>query len=556
MANEELIARWQYTVDPSVTQIFAPLKQVSEGTGGQGERIINNPEHPTRLLVVRNDFPHTPILLQHTDMLPFELWEISSHTHGELSKGTITIPPGFERISEWSEVPKQAGASPAALLESLRLQNFRCFEGQSFAFSKQFNVLIGNNGAGKTAVLDAIAHTLQQIVGWLDPLQKDAPAQIFLAKDVRRILMRDVEIPTTERCYPATIDPRFFLYGEPDIECGWQVTKNERSEWLGTGKIITFANIIDFVRILLGPSHRRISLPLFAYYRVNRRWNDTGSPQDRSRDDTTRMAGYKNWNNPTSDLRDLEQWMMRLQLLENQKQTRIGTYQAVKDAILISLGGEGFVDVQFDAELDQLAAKKPDGPWIPFRSLSDGVQNILGLFADLAIRCARLNPHLGEDAPKQTGGIVLIDELDLHLHPTWQRRIAENLRAAFPQLQFIATTHSPFIVQSLRPGELIDLGKSGAEYYRQSLEEIAEFVMGVETPSRDRRWLAMKEAAKEYFRVLQKPSRNPEEIERSKAKLDELILPYADDPAYAAFLEMKRLAAGLGKDAGLEEDAT
>ncbi len=79
------------------------------------------------------------------------------------------------------------------------------------------------------------------------------------------------------------------------------------------------------------------------------------------------------------------------------------------------------------------------------------------MLADISYRAIRLNPHLEQDAAKKTKGIVLIDELDMHLHPKWQRRIVQDLQNAFPDMQFIATTHSPFILQSLESGQVIDL---------------------------------------------------------------------------------------------------
>jgi predicted ATP-binding protein involved in virulence len=180
--------------------------------------------------------------------------------------------------------------------------------------------------------------------------------------------------------------------------------------------------------------------------------------------------------------------------------------------------------------------------------LSDGIRNMLGMVADIAYRAAVLNPQLGSEAAQKTPGIVLIDEIDLHLHPKWQRRVVDDLKAAFPTIQFVATTHSPFIVQSLREGELINLDpQPPEEYHDKSIEDIAENLMGVELPQKSERYLEMMKAAEEYYRVLQEASyASPERIEELKAKLDELTIPYSDDPAYQAFLKMEREAAGLG----------
>jgi hypothetical protein len=89
---------------------------------------------------------------------------------------------------------------------------------------------------------------------------------------------------------------------------------------------------------------------------------------------------------------------------------------------------------------------------------------------------------LAENAVKETPGVVLIDEIDMHLHPNWQKRIVGDLKRIFPKVQFIATTHSPFVVQSLEADELINLERS-SDVPPQDFEigEIATAFMGVKT---------------------------------------------------------------------------
>jgi predicted ATP-binding protein involved in virulence len=88
---------------------------------------------------------------------------------------------------------------------------------------------------------------------------------------------------------------------------------------------------------------------------------------------------------------------------------------------------------------------------VPFRLLSDGYRNLLGLVADIAWRAVQLNPRHGAAAPELAEGVVLIDEIDLHLHPRWQLRVIDDLRRAFPRLQFVATTHAPQVITSAQP---------------------------------------------------------------------------------------------------------
>jgi predicted ATP-binding protein involved in virulence len=179
--------------------------------------------------------------------------------------------------------------------------------------------------------------------------------------------------------------------------------------------------------------------------------------------------------------------------------------------------------------------------------LSDGFRTMLVMIADIAYRAAVLNPQLGKEAAQKTPGVVLIDEIDLHLHPLWQRRVVEDLKRTFPQIQFIATTHSEHIIQSLRTGELIDLNSPDsvpkAEYENKSIEYIAENVMDVPTPYRSDRYQRMMETAQKYYKMIQEANgATPEEIERLKVELDELIEPFSDNVAYHAFLKMERAA--------------
>jgi predicted ATP-binding protein involved in virulence len=91
----------------------------------------------------------------------------------------------------------------------------------------------------------------------------------------------------------------------------------------------------------------------------------------------------------------------------------------------------------------------PDHGLLPLSLLSDGVRAVISLTADIAFRCARLNGHFGELAAKITKGVVLIDEVDLHLHPAWQQRILQSLQVAFPEIQFIVSTHSPQVLSTV-----------------------------------------------------------------------------------------------------------
>jgi hypothetical protein len=116
-----------------------------------------------------------------------------------------------------------------------------------------------------------------------------------------------------------------------------------------------------------------------------------------------------------------------------------------------------------------------------FSNLSDGQRIMLTLIGDLVRRIVMLNPHLGDRALLETPGVVLIDELDLHLHPKWQRRVIHDLKKTFPCLQFVATTHSPQLVGEALPEEIRILENGGVFRPKRSFgvdsSEILEEVM-------------------------------------------------------------------------------
>ena len=139
-------------------------------------------------------------------------------------------------------------------------------------------------------------------------------------------------------------------------------------------------------------------------------------------------------------------------------------------------------------------------------------------------------------------------------------------------MQFIATTHSPFIIQSASIGEVIDLDNLNISetsngitpsdnvasvvpddlYTGKSIEDIAESVMDIPVPQRSQRFQEMYDVAKLYYALLEEGKQSAEaEKDEIKQKLDKLSAPFSENVAYHAFLEMKRVSAGLGDS---EED--
>jgi len=304
-----------------------------------------------------------------------------------------------------------------------------------------------------------------------------------------------------------------------------------------------------------------VGLPVLLYYGTGRLWAThrkvtIGKPGSRT-------VGYRNCMDPKSDHYLFEKWFSQLELSALQNNKTIEVLEAVRDATKMCIpGAKRFY---YDVANGALMIEFKDEGYCLFDNLSSGYRSMVAMVADIAHRAARLNPHLSANAAIESSGVVLIDEIDLHLHPQWQRHVVGDLQRAFPNIQFIATTHSPFILQSLDPGKVIDLDivndespidlnhniaapSPKGEYSSKSIEDIVEGVMGVEVPQRSQRYQEMYSAAIEYYQVLQEAKdSDPAKKDKLKQKLDELSAPFSDNQAYQAFLEMERMAAGMGK---------
>jgi hypothetical protein len=193
-----------------------------------------------------------------------------------------------------------------------------------------------------------------------------------------------------------------------------------------------------------------------------------------------------------------------------------------------------------------------DGEIFLLSQLSDGEQRLFSIFVDIA---RQLFIYSKGNLPiDETPALVMIDEIDVHLHPKWQRMIVPRLEELFRSCQFIATTHSPFVIQAVTEEQLISLSEPIAGYTNdRGIEEIVAKVMGIESHQVSKRYLEMLDAAKDYFVLLERESPlakdDPAKLVKLKNRLDSLRHPYADNPAYQAYLELfGTLTLGSSKD--------
>ncbi len=422
-------------------------------------------------------------------------------------------------------------------IDRLTVRNFRCFQEREFVFQPQFNVLIGENGTGKTAVLEALAVAAGS---WLLGIGRAASRQI--RPDDVRLIGREVgdEFEFHEQ-FPVQIAADGWVCGQ---QLGWSRTVR------GSGGRTTYGEAQNLRHlgfetqnaILTGQA---VTLPLIAYYGTGRLWlqpRDTEARQAATKQELSRFEAYRDSIDDRVSPRELTRWLERQDRIAYQERRATTVYTAVREAMRRMV--EGARDVRFDNRRLEVVVEFEDGEIRPFGQLSDGQRNMLALAGDIAMRTVRLNPEMKSGALEQTPGLVLIDELDLHLHPTWQRHVVEDLRSLFPMIQFIATTHSPFVVQTLREGELLPLDAQPVpEVANLGIEEIARGLMGVERPEVSPRYHLMVDTAKTYLATLDEAAKAPADKQAEfRDALAAQVAPFADNPAYQAFLEMERVA--------------
>lgn len=416
-------------------------------------------------------------------------------------------------------------------IRELTLENYRAFgERRSFPFSASFTAIAGINGRGKTSLLDGLALLASRILPHISPARSGyrsvGPLDLHEGHGPMLLSMKitcgDIPIefavrleegakaPTVTQLSPAVKQAARNVYGDP--------------------------------------SRADDAAPLVVYFTTDRAWYRL--PKQLStevpRGQAAAYAGAL--FNRTVNFRDfMARYRSAIVLQEEELRSNpsylgdraVGT---ISEALSIFLGG--FRNLRVEQSPLRLLVDK-GGQSFDLSQLSDGERSFLALICDLGRRLALANPELSN--PLHGAGVVLIDELELHLHPKWQREVRDKLLATFPNVQFVTTTHSPFIIQSMKPGELINLDpEEFAEYSDKSIEDISEHVMGVELPQKSKRYIEMMAAAEEYFALVRQPNPDASLLAAAETRLNELSVPFSDDPAFQALLKLERESKAPG----------
>jgi predicted ATP-binding protein involved in virulence len=399
------------------------------------------------------------------------------------------------------------------LLESIRLRNYRCHRDLRVRFDPRFNAIVGVNGSGKTSLLRAICDAMSAFTqrlsipsGHYHPLQDPTVVRVEVQDSAGRLRF--------EPQYPVKVDAEAVAF---NTRCKWSIAKsNAEGNPIFEGSSPGDAWEIN-QRNSLGAvgTDSATHLPVIAFYRATRQWNQAApSEMAAATKRDSKLSGYSFWADAALDYAELQGWAIGkcLERLESSSEQRLPFDQIDDDELALVNGAiagavEGAKGLRYDFKQKSLLIewhKNPDGIREPtqFENLSDGQRSIVGLVSDIARRMCLLNPLLRNTVMSETPGVVLIDELDLHLHPKWQRILTTGLKRAFPSVQFIVASHSPQVLGELKPGEIIVLSSNGMSHPEVSFgldsSLVLEDIMGS-----DRRNASVAKRLSELFAQLE-----------------------------------------------------
>jgi predicted ATP-binding protein involved in virulence len=439
-------------------------------------------------------------------------------------------------------------------IDRLKIKNFKKLSEFTLDLCPQFTLLVGDNGTGKTTILDALAVAAGVwLINHSDTTLANSGRNI-LPHEIRSKTIETIDSFQLEGCKPVEVIATGII-GTEDVSWKRQISvKGSRTSNADSKKAM---QIIDrlFEQDRVG---EKSWFPIIAYYGAGRAWLPSNS-RDRkakiSSEPSRRWDAFYDCLAERIRINDLQNWFHKeaIAALNRMGEMRMA-YKVVKFAILHCIPEAS--NLWFDPDRLEIMLLI-DGQALPFNSLSAGQKMMVALIADIAIKMVTQNfAFLAEESEldyqtlpqvlQKTPGLVLIDELDVHLHPKWQRRVVNDLKATFPAIQFVCTSHSPFIIQSISQGELRSLDVEDSQplqYANRSIEDIVEEIQLVDVPQQSLKAHQLAQATERYFVLLQnQDSTSPDELVAAEADYRQSLEPFSTDPGLTALLKLEAMA--------------
>lgn len=433
-------------------------------------------------------------------------------------------------------------------IKDINIINFKGFQNETVVFNRNLTVVIGNNTAGKTTLLKALQvglgaylQSLKKLPGGtpyrrnfssLDRFLKfDEKLRDYVPNEEKPRITINADFPITQISYE-NIPEVSFVPVTWYREFSGSYTTHTRA---CAGELIDAVSRMEKQR---NEDRQHSVYPLVLAFGAKRTSDSQVKSITKVKERASRIEkAYKFALHDKVDFEGAMEWLKHYDKDIRDKKEFEGTREAFFVALQTAI--PALSEIDFDnGEIEAVVSVTGHTPSRHhFSYMSDGLQSMINIVSEIAHRCIELNGFLGSDAVKMTPGVVMIDEVDLYLHPHWQKHVLQDLSKAFPMIQFIVSTHSPFIVQSLQEGQLIsfddDVLTSG-EPFREGLEDIVSERMGLQQDIRSKRFNEMVDVASRLFEATDNDSADREKL---KAMLDEIEAEFSDDPAYLALIK-------------------
>ena len=377
-------------------------------------------------------------------------------------------------------------------LKKVKIINYRCFKEAEIDFDEHTTLIVGKNGAGKTAILDAVAVAISTFL-----LGIDVGVSRSISKDDARYEFHDLDgTVDPQHQFPVNIESIGDILDNYNVK--WVRSLNSESGNTTVKEARELTNISKSVQNRIMTGDKSLNLPLISYYGTGRLYAQKKEKKNiKSLTEFKRQVGYVDCMAAESNEKLMLNWFQIQTLKSLQEQQRTGKVEkplllkTVESAIckcFERISGSKNADIVFDLDTHRLVLnfESGDGSLQKFAmdEMSDGYKNTLSMIGDIAYRMAVLNPMLGDKVLEETSGVVMIDEIDLHLHPQWQQTIISDLNTIFPKIQFIVSSNAPAVINSVAKEQIRILDNGGiympaAQTYGRDANSILREVMKV-----------------------------------------------------------------------------
>lgn len=435
-------------------------------------------------------------------------------------------------------------------VKNLKIKSFRGIGDLTIEFdTHQPTVFIGVNGVGKSSILDCLAILLSWLfariefdpkVTYISRIGRDSnPWQgwFFKGEDIKNgaeETQGDISFLIDGIDEDINWSLKEDIKGShPDMTVGESRKSKRSSRGNNTSEKQPQIELIANEIRSKWEKDSKFDIPLAVYYPVNRSVLDVPL-EVKDNSSFKQVDAYEGaLSGVQINFDNFFKWFRIIEDAENEERRDNINYrdrqlEAVRNAIS-SLLGNDFKDLRVRRKpWLRMTVKKEDEELI-VEQLSDGEKSLLAIAGDLARRLAIAKPSLPD--PLQGSAVVLIDEIEQHLHPTWQRQVIPSLTKTFPNCQFIITTHSPQVISKVQPNNIYILEKEGdnivakrpSSSFGRDSNRILEDLMGV-----DERPSEIKEQLLELFRLID--AGNLENARQLRQELADKI--GADEPEF------------------------